>query len=103
MSRWYVVHTQANGEERARANLERQGFEVYLPRYLKHRRHARRTGPVRRPLFPCYLFVRFDRARTPWILQRSGSRPRTREIRHEIRHEIKPPPEDRAEITLRSG
>ncbi len=66
MNQWYVVHTQVNGEERAQLNLERQGFEVYLPRYLKHRRHARRVERVKRPLFPRYLFVRFDPERAQW-------------------------------------
>ena len=40
--RWYVVQTQVNGELKAAQNLVRQGFEVYLPRYLKRRRHARK-------------------------------------------------------------
>ena len=66
MNRWYIVHTQPNGEERARHNLERQGFGVYLPKYLKHRRHARRIEHVRRPLFPRYLFVRFDPDTAQW-------------------------------------
>jgi transcriptional antiterminator RfaH len=66
MIRWYIVHTQPNGEERARHNLERQGFGVYLPKYLKHRRHARRIEHVRRPLFPRYLFVRFDPETAQW-------------------------------------
>jgi transcriptional antiterminator RfaH len=66
MTRWYVVHTQPHGEERARLNLERQGFDVYLPKYLKNRRHARRVERVRRPLFPRYLFVRFDPERAQW-------------------------------------
>ena len=66
MTHWYVVHTQPHGEERARLNLERQGFDVYLPKYLKHRRHARRIEHVRRPLFPRYLFVRFDPERAQW-------------------------------------
>ena len=66
MTHWYVVHSQPHGEERARLNLERQGFDVYLPKYLKHRRHARRVERVRRPLFPRYLFVRFDPERAQW-------------------------------------
>lgn len=60
MRRWYVVHTQPNGEARASSNLERQGFLVYLPRYLAKRRHARRTERVPRPLFPRYLFVHIN-------------------------------------------
>jgi transcriptional antiterminator RfaH len=52
---WYVVHTQVQGEDRADLNLRRQGFVTYLPRYLRARRHARRTETVARPLFPRYL------------------------------------------------
>lgn len=63
---WYVVHTQLNGEARAELNLRRQGFHTYLPRYLRSRRHARRTHMVPRPLFPRYLFVALDLARDRW-------------------------------------
>jgi len=61
--RWYVVHTQPNGEGRADLNLCRQGFATYLPRYARRRRHARRQEVVKRPLFPRYLFVGLDLAR----------------------------------------
>ncbi len=58
--RWYVVQTQPNAELKAVAHLRRQGFDTYLPRYLKRRRHARRVEVVARPLFPRYLFVSID-------------------------------------------
>ncbi len=64
--RWYVVHTQPHHEGRANANLRRQGFTTYLPRYLRSRRHARRTETVPRPLFPRYLFVGLDLACDRW-------------------------------------
>lgn len=64
--RWYVVHTQPNGEGRADLNLRRQGFATYLPRYARRRRHARRQEVVKRPLFPRYLFVAVDLARDRW-------------------------------------
>ena len=63
---WYVVHTQPNGEARAEINLRRQGFDVYLPRYQRKRRHARKSEIVARPLFPRYLFVGLDLARDRW-------------------------------------
>ena len=66
MIQWYAVHTQPRGETQARFNLLRQGFEVYLPCYLKRRRHARRTDWVTTPLFPRYLFVRMDLGATRW-------------------------------------
>jgi transcriptional antiterminator RfaH len=63
---WYVVHTQPQHEVRAQINLERQGFVTYLPRYLKSRRHARKTDFVPRALFPRYFFVALDLARDRW-------------------------------------
>ena len=57
---WYAVHTHASAETKATWHLEHQGFSVYLPQYLKRRRHARRTDWIRAPLFPRYLFVWID-------------------------------------------
>jgi transcriptional antiterminator RfaH len=64
--RWYVAQTQPNSENKAIANLGRQGFVSYLPRYLKKRRHARRIDTVPAPLFPRYLFVEIDVAIQRW-------------------------------------
>ncbi|MEQ8356277.1 MAG: transcription termination/antitermination NusG family protein [Kiloniellaceae bacterium] len=66
MNRWYVAQTQVHGEERARVNLERQGFHAYLPCYRRERRHARRVDEVRAPLFPGYIFVELDLDCAPW-------------------------------------
>jgi transcriptional antiterminator RfaH len=66
MTDWFVVYTQPNGEARALANLRRQGFEAYLPRYRRRRSHARRVDTVERPLFPRYLFVALDLMRARW-------------------------------------
>ena len=60
MMHWYAVYTKPRMELWARSNLWSRDFEVYLPRYLKWRRHARRSEWVPRPLFPSYLFVRAD-------------------------------------------
>ena len=66
VSQWYVAHTHPHGEVKAAAHLSRQGFSVYLPRYLKRRRHARRIEIVQAPLFPRYLFVNIDMATQRW-------------------------------------
>jgi len=66
MKRWYVAQTRAHAEERARLNLERQGFSTYLPRYKRERRHARRREVVKAPLFPGYIFVQLDLDSAPW-------------------------------------
>jgi transcriptional antiterminator RfaH len=65
-SGWYVVQTQINAEAKAARNLLRQGFAIYLPRYLKRRSHARKIEKVPAPLFPRYLFVQIDLATQRW-------------------------------------
>jgi transcriptional antiterminator RfaH len=65
-TRWYVVQTRPNAENKALQHLLRQGFETYLPRYLKKRRHARKVETVAAPLFPRYLFVAIDTATQRW-------------------------------------
>jgi transcriptional antiterminator RfaH len=63
---WCVVQTHANAEAKAAAHLVRQGYEVYLPRYLKRRSHARKVENVPAPLFPRYLFVGLDLMIARW-------------------------------------
>jgi transcriptional antiterminator RfaH len=65
-SQWYVAHTRPHAEAKAAAHLSRQGFGVYLPRYSKRRRHARRVESVAAPLFPRYLFVSIDTGAQRW-------------------------------------
>ena len=66
LSNWYVVQTHPNAEAKAASHLERQGFSVYLPRYLKRRRHARKIQTVQAALFPRYLFVNIDLQSQRW-------------------------------------
>ena len=64
--RWYAVHTLPRAETSAERHLERQGFDVFLPRIRKTRRHARRLETVLAPLFPRYGFVALDLGRQRW-------------------------------------
>lgn len=63
---WYAAHTHSGAEARALWHIERQGFSAYLPRYMKQRRHARKTDWIQAPLFPRYLFVWFEVAKQRW-------------------------------------
>jgi transcriptional antiterminator RfaH len=63
---WHAVQTHAHAEAKAQMHLARQGFETYLPCYLKRRRHARRIDTVATALYPCYLFVKFNAALQRW-------------------------------------
>ena len=66
MRRWYVVQTRPRDEATALFHLTRQGFEGYLPRFLKRRRHARKVDIAPVPLFPGYLFVTLDLGVARW-------------------------------------
>lgn len=68
---WHVVQSHVHAEAKAQIHLARQGFETYLPRYLKRRRHARRVDMVAAPLYPGYLFVAFDPRVQQWRSIRS--------------------------------
>ena len=63
---WHVVQVHVHAEAKAQIHLARQGFETYLPRYLRRRRHARRTDMVAAPLYPSYLFVTFNPSIHRW-------------------------------------
>lgn len=71
MTHWCAVRTHARAEDKARFHLCRQGYEVFLPKHLKRRKHARRVDWVPVPLFPRYLFVAIDPETTPWRAIRS--------------------------------
>jgi transcriptional antiterminator RfaH len=61
---WYVIHTKPKQEYRASGNLLAWGVETLSPK-LKSLRPSNFTGmPVEQvnPLFPRYIFARFDAA-----------------------------------------
>jgi transcriptional antiterminator RfaH len=60
MKRWYALYTKVHEEVWAGNNLRQRGLEIYLPRFAKRRRHARKVEIVKAPLFPRYLFARAD-------------------------------------------
>jgi len=66
MKQWFVAHTQPCKEMIAQKHLFEQGFDTYLPRFKKTRRHARKVEEVLAPLFPRYLFISFDLEVDQW-------------------------------------
>lgn len=66
VNRWFVAETLPRNEEKASFNLLRQNYKIYLPRYLKTRRHARKTDEVLAPLFPNYVFIALDTRVQEW-------------------------------------
>jgi transcriptional antiterminator RfaH len=60
MRDWFVIASHAGKENIARHNLENQHIECFLPARKKTVRHFGRTETVIAPLFPGYIFARFD-------------------------------------------
>ena len=57
---WYLVHTKPRQEDIAQANLERQGYDCYLPQMRIERIRRRKAAVTTEPMFPRYLFIRLD-------------------------------------------
>ncbi len=54
---WYLIHTKPNQEQTAKENLERQGYETYLPLTSLLKRHRGKSVRKIGPLFPRYIFI----------------------------------------------
>lgn len=57
---WYLIHTKPRQEKCALENLQRQGYECYLPMLSAERVRQRVLSVIDEPLFPRYLFIRLD-------------------------------------------
>ena len=58
---WFAIRTKSNREFLVSEALAGKGYEVLFPRYSTNPRLRAREAPqVTKPLFPGYLFSRFD-------------------------------------------
>ena len=57
---WYAVNTKPRQENIAQLNLERLSVETFFPQLVQNKVIRRKKQRVVGPLFPGYLFVRFD-------------------------------------------
>jgi transcription antitermination factor NusG len=63
---WFGIRTRSNQEKIVATALGAKGFQEYLPVYSCRRRRSDRVVTTERPLFPGYVFCRFDaRQRVP--------------------------------------
>lgn len=66
MKSWYLIQTKTRQERIAQENLERQGYETYLPFAEIRRRKRGRTVRVVDPMFPRYLFIHLSDETDDW-------------------------------------
>lgn len=58
--RWFALHVKPRYEKVASTMLRNKGYEEFLPLYRASRRWSDRMAEVDLPLFPGYIFCRFD-------------------------------------------
>ena len=65
MKSWYLLNSKPRCEGLARDNLERQGYEVYLPMTYALERNGQPSSR-RAAMFPGYLFIRLSQDTDNW-------------------------------------
>lgn len=69
---WYGIRTRSNCERTVSTGLEIKGLNAYLPVYRSRRRWSDRVVDLQLPLFPGYVFCRFDATRRFPIISTPG-------------------------------
>ena len=69
---WYAIWTRSRHENVVREQLERKGYEAFLPTITKWSRWKDRKKKIDWPLFPGYCFARFDTKERLPILSCTG-------------------------------
>ena len=57
---WYALHVRSKFEHLVSVTLRGKGYQEFLPLYRSRRRWSDRVKEIDLPLFPGYLFCRFD-------------------------------------------
>jgi len=76
--KWYAVAVKPRHEKSASLAFTNKGLESFLPLYQKHHRYRSRARNFELPVFPGYVFCRFDISRclpvlgTPGVIQILG-------------------------------
>lgn len=71
-TQWFALAVKPRHEKAVDAALRTKGFESFLPLYTERRRWADRYTNVNLPLFPGYVFSRFDAGSRSRILGTPG-------------------------------
>jgi transcription antitermination factor NusG len=69
---WFALQTRMRYEEFVAKQLRGRGFEPFVPMYTSWRRWSDRTKEVSSPLFPGYVFCRFNPLNRLPILTAAG-------------------------------
>ena len=94
---WYLVYTKPRQEKCALTNLERQGYQCFLPTMPSERLRQGSLTVLDEPLFPRYLFIRLGHgdAAKSWAPIRS-----TRGVSRLVKFGVEPAKVDEGLIDL---
>lgn len=60
---WFALKVRTRSEPAAASGLQTRGYDPFCPVYIERRRYCDRVKSVENPVFPGYLFCRFDPTR----------------------------------------
>lgn len=60
MKEWYLLYCKRGEQQRAKQHLENQHVECFYPEIEVEKTTRGKKRIIKEPLFPCYMFVRFD-------------------------------------------
>lgn len=89
---WYAVRVRSRFEFVTAAALREKGYEQFLPAYRSRRHWSDRIKEVEIPLFPGYIFCRFNAADPYRVLNSPG-------VVNIVGAGLKPLPVDEGEVT----
>jgi len=69
---WFALQTRPRNEKQVERLLTHKGYECYLPTYRQKRRWSDRIIEVELPLFPMYVFCRFNSSATGKAISTPG-------------------------------
>lgn len=71
MKNWYAVFCKPHKDFIAQEHLQRQGYDIFLPRIQQRKRQRNQYRIVTESMFPRYLFARLDDCDENWAPIRS--------------------------------
>ena len=93
MELWYALRVRSNFERTAQAALRGRGLAEFLPLYRKLSRWSDRSKTIERPLFPGYVFARFEASNRLPVLMMPG-------VVQVVGNTLGPIPVDEAELNV---
>ncbi len=66
---WFAIYTKARKEDLVSYKLREAGIETYVPKLRITKYVKKRYCEVIEPLFPCYLFAKFEPITHLWMIR----------------------------------